>query len=96
MDDEYAWCGVEDPKIVVTTSHNPSSRLKQFAKVGRWRWGRGGGGRGGGWVWEVEVGRWGIWVTSWAGGRCTLDSLIKASMDLMIMSCDCASGGHVT
>ena len=33
VDDEYAWCGVEDPKIVVTTSHNPSSRLKQFAKV---------------------------------------------------------------
>ena len=32
-DDEYAWAGVEDPKIVVTTSHNPSSRLKQFAKV---------------------------------------------------------------
>ena len=33
MDDEYAWAGVEDPKIVVTTSHNPSTRLKQFAKV---------------------------------------------------------------
>lgn len=33
MDDEYVWAGVEDPKIVVTTSHNPSSRLKQFAKV---------------------------------------------------------------
>ena len=33
VDDEYAWCGVEDPKIVVTTSHTPSSRLKQFAKV---------------------------------------------------------------
>ena len=32
-DDEYAWAGVEDPKIVVTTSHNPSSRLKQFAKA---------------------------------------------------------------
>ena len=32
-DDEYVWAGVEDPKIVVTTSHNPSSRLKQFAKV---------------------------------------------------------------
>ena len=59
---------------------------------GRWGYGRLGGGR----VWEVEVGRWGIWVTSWAGGRCTLDSLIKASMDLMIMSCDCASGVHVT
>ena len=33
MDDEYAWAGVEDPKIVVTTSHDPSSRLKQFSKV---------------------------------------------------------------
>ena len=33
MDDEYVWAGVEDPKIVITTSHNPSSRLKQFAKV---------------------------------------------------------------
>ena len=32
-DDEYVWAGVEDPKIVVTTYHNPSSRLKQFAKV---------------------------------------------------------------
>lgn len=32
VDDEYAWAGVEDPKVVVTTSHNPSSRLKQFAK----------------------------------------------------------------
>ena len=33
MDDEYTWAGVEDPKVVVTTSHNPSSRLKQFSKV---------------------------------------------------------------
>ena len=33
MDDEYAWAGVEDPKVVITTSHSPSSRLKQFAKV---------------------------------------------------------------
>lgn len=33
MDDEYVWAGVEDPKVVITTSHNPSSRLKQFAKV---------------------------------------------------------------
>ena len=33
MDDEYVWAGVKDPKIVITTSHNPSSRLKQFAKV---------------------------------------------------------------
>ena len=33
QDDEYSWAGVEDPKVVVTTSHNPSSRLKQFSKV---------------------------------------------------------------
>ncbi|XP_008547596.1 U3 small nucleolar ribonucleoprotein protein IMP4 [Microplitis mediator] len=31
-DDEYRWAGVEDPKIVVTTSRDPSSRLKMFAK----------------------------------------------------------------
>lgn len=32
VDDEYKWAGVTDPKIVITTSHAPSSRLKQFAK----------------------------------------------------------------
>lgn len=32
IDDEYRWAGVEDPKIVVTTSRDPSSKLKQFAK----------------------------------------------------------------
>lgn len=32
IDDEYKWVGVEDPKIMVTTSHDPSSKLKQFAK----------------------------------------------------------------
>ena len=32
-DDEYRWAGVEDPKIVITTSHDPSAKLKQFAKV---------------------------------------------------------------
>lgn len=31
-DDEYRWAGVEDPKIVITTSHDPSIKLKQFAK----------------------------------------------------------------
>jgi len=31
-DDEYRWAGVQDPKIVITTSRDPSSRLKQFAK----------------------------------------------------------------
>lgn len=32
MDDEYKWAGVTDPKIIITTSHDPSSRLKMFAK----------------------------------------------------------------
>jgi U3 small nucleolar ribonucleoprotein protein IMP4 len=32
-DDEYKWAGVQDPKIVITTSRVPSSKLKQFAKV---------------------------------------------------------------
>jgi U3 small nucleolar ribonucleoprotein protein IMP4 len=31
-DDEYKWAGVSDPKIIITTSHAPSSRLKMFAK----------------------------------------------------------------
>lgn len=31
-DDEYHWAGVEDPKIMVTTSRDPSSRLKMFVK----------------------------------------------------------------
>ena len=38
MDDEYKWAGVEDPKIMVTTSRDPSSKLKQFAKVWMIRW----------------------------------------------------------
>ena len=33
MDDEYKWAGVEDPKIVITTSREPSAKLKQFVKV---------------------------------------------------------------
>ncbi|KAJ2239862.1 snoRNA-binding rRNA-processing protein imp4, partial [Coemansia sp. RSA 454] len=32
QDDEYARAGIYDPKIVVTTSRDPSSRLQQFAK----------------------------------------------------------------
>ncbi|XP_039630922.1 U3 small nucleolar ribonucleoprotein protein IMP4 isoform X2 [Polypterus senegalus] len=32
IDDEYKWAGVEDPKIMITTSREPSSRLKMFAK----------------------------------------------------------------
>uniref|UniRef100_A0A1B6FD22 Brix domain-containing protein n=1 Tax=Cuerna arida TaxID=1464854 RepID=A0A1B6FD22_9HEMI len=31
-DDEYRWAGVEDPKIMITTSRDPSSRLKMFVK----------------------------------------------------------------
>jgi U3 small nucleolar ribonucleoprotein protein IMP4 len=33
MDDEYAYAGSKDPKILITTSRDPSSRLQQFAKV---------------------------------------------------------------
>lgn len=32
MDDEYARAGIMDPKILVTTARNPSSRLSSFAK----------------------------------------------------------------
>jgi len=32
IDDEYKWAGVDDPKIMITTSRSPSSRLKMFAK----------------------------------------------------------------
>ena len=32
LDDEYAEAGIEDPKILVTTSRAPSSKLGQFAK----------------------------------------------------------------
>ncbi|CAB1320035.1 unnamed protein product [Coregonus sp. 'balchen'] len=32
MDDEYKWAGVEDLKVMVTTSRHPSSRLKMFVK----------------------------------------------------------------
>lgn len=32
QDDEYRWAGVENPKVVVTTSRDPSSKLKVFAK----------------------------------------------------------------
>jgi U3 small nucleolar ribonucleoprotein protein IMP4 len=32
IDNEYSRAGVSDPKIVVTTSRDPSSKLLQFAK----------------------------------------------------------------
>ena len=32
IDDEYAYAGARDPKICVTTSRDPSSRLKAFSK----------------------------------------------------------------
>lgn len=32
QDDEYRWAGVENPKVVITTSRDPSSKLKVFAK----------------------------------------------------------------
>jgi U3 small nucleolar ribonucleoprotein protein IMP4 len=33
VDDEYATMGLRDPKVCVTTSRDPSSRLKAFTKV---------------------------------------------------------------
>lgn len=35
VDDEYRWAGVKDPKVMITTSREPSSRLKIFAKVSK-------------------------------------------------------------
>ncbi|KAJ1922211.1 snoRNA-binding rRNA-processing protein imp4 [Mycoemilia scoparia] len=32
IDDEYARAGIFDPKVMITTSRDPSSRLQQFAK----------------------------------------------------------------
>ncbi|KAL5966321.1 U3 small nucleolar ribonucleoprotein IMP4, partial [Taenia solium] len=31
-DDEYRWAGEEDPRVVVTTSRSPSSKLQEFSK----------------------------------------------------------------
>lgn len=33
IDDEYARAGEADPKVLLTTSRDPSSRLVSFAKV---------------------------------------------------------------
>ncbi|KAF9247201.1 hypothetical protein BU15DRAFT_10041, partial [Melanogaster broomeanus] len=33
IDNEYSLSGIHDPKIVITTSRDPSSKLLQFAKV---------------------------------------------------------------
>lgn len=38
VDDEYAFAGVKDPKVVITTARDPSSKLAQFAKVSRYLW----------------------------------------------------------
>nr|WCZ58511.1 U3 small nucleolar ribonucleoprotein IMP4 [Andalucia godoyi] len=32
LDDEYALAGIEDPRVLITTCRDPSSRLQQFAK----------------------------------------------------------------
>ncbi|CCM04812.1 uncharacterized protein FIBRA_07005 [Fibroporia radiculosa] len=34
IDNEYSNAGIQDPKIIVTTSRDPSSKLQQFAKAG--------------------------------------------------------------
>lgn len=36
LDDEYGRAGEADPRVLVTTSRDPSSRLSQFAKVRSW------------------------------------------------------------
>jgi hypothetical protein len=33
IDNEYSRAGIMDPKIVITTSRDPSSKLLQYAKV---------------------------------------------------------------
>lgn len=33
VDNEYSRAGIQDPKIVITTSRDPSSKLLQFSKV---------------------------------------------------------------
>lgn len=35
VDDEYRWAGCQDPKVVITTSRDPSASLKRFVKVGQ-------------------------------------------------------------
>jgi hypothetical protein len=37
IDDEYGSAGVKDPKVLVTTSRDPTQRLVQFAKVSEQR-----------------------------------------------------------
>jgi U3 small nucleolar ribonucleoprotein protein IMP4 len=32
VDDEYQTSGNQDPKILLTTAHDPSDRLKRFSK----------------------------------------------------------------
>ncbi|KAK4052522.1 snoRNA-binding rRNA-processing protein imp4 [Microbotryomycetes sp. JL221] len=32
IDDEYSQAGIEDPRVLITTSRDPSSKLSQFAK----------------------------------------------------------------
>ncbi|VEL21313.1 unnamed protein product [Protopolystoma xenopodis] len=31
-DDEYFWAGSEDPRVVITTSRSPSTKLQEFSK----------------------------------------------------------------
>ena len=38
IDSEYAKAGILDPKIIITTSRDPSSRLLQFSKVCHFFW----------------------------------------------------------
>jgi len=38
VDNEYYNAGIMDPKILITTSRDPSSKLLQFSKVRNSRW----------------------------------------------------------
>ena len=33
IDDEYSQAGIDDPRVLITTSRDPSSKLAQFSKV---------------------------------------------------------------
>uniref|UniRef100_A0A8D2QTB8 IMP U3 small nucleolar ribonucleoprotein 4 n=1 Tax=Zosterops lateralis melanops TaxID=1220523 RepID=A0A8D2QTB8_ZOSLA len=73
QDDEYKWAGLEPPKVMVTTSRDPSARLRLFAKVCGARNGCGSGvGVALGWVcqcWGVTP--MGVGVASmWAWPQC--------------------------
>uniref|UniRef100_A0A8C5TQS0 Uncharacterized protein n=1 Tax=Malurus cyaneus samueli TaxID=2593467 RepID=A0A8C5TQS0_9PASS len=69
QDDEYKWAGLEPPKVMVTTSRDPSARLRLFAKVGVVR------------VGVVRDGWGSVWVgPRWAWPRWSTLPLVGASL----------------